>query len=184
LQEAGWLVEGGHSVSEALGSIMVGTGGLTVLALVALALTLTRSLQDTEASAHRALVRTAALAILLQAAHFVEELATGFHVRFPELLDLSPWPRAFFVAFNVAWICVWGVSVAGVRMGVRGALFPVWFLALAMTLNGVVTPLLSYAVSGYFPGLWTSPLLAVLGVLLLRRLFDATGPASAASDRA
>jgi hypothetical protein len=166
-------------VSEALGSIMVGTGGLTVLALVALALTLARSFREPGGRSRTLLVRAAALAIVLQCLHFVEELATGFHVRFPELLELAPWPREFFVAFNVAWLCVWGLSVAGVRAGIRAALFPIWFLALAMVLNGVVQPLLAYLAGGYFPGLWTSPLLGVLGVIVLRRIIRATAPASA-----
>jgi hypothetical protein len=48
--------------------------------------------------------------------------------------------------------------------------FPVWFLAIASAANGVVHPILSLIVAGYFPGLWTSPLAGLLGAALLRTL--------------
>ncbi len=37
-------------------------------------------------------------------------------------------------------------------------------------MNGVVHPLLAVASGGYFPGLWSSPLVGIVGVLLLRAL--------------
>jgi hypothetical protein len=50
------------------------------------------------------------------------------------------------------------------------ALFPIWFLGIASTLNGIVHPLLSAVKQGYFPALWTSPFVGVAGALLVRRL--------------
>jgi len=47
-------------------------------------------------------------------------------------------------------------------------------LAIAGAANGVAHPLMSVAVGGYFPGLATSPLIGVLGVVLLRRLLAVT----------
>jgi hypothetical protein len=48
-----------------------------------------------------------ALATVVQSAHFAEERATDFHVRFPALFGLEPMPLPFFVVFNVAWIAIW-----------------------------------------------------------------------------
>jgi hypothetical protein len=49
-----------------------------------------------------------------------------------------------------------------------------WFLAIACVANGVIHPILSLAVAGYFPGLWSSPLVGILGVGLLRSMALAT----------
>ena len=94
----------------------------------------------------------------------------GFHLRYPELLGLAPWPPSFFVTFNLVWIVVWGLSLLGLSRHVRAAYFPMWFLGIGSAVNGVAHPIFSMAVSGYFPGLLTSPLVGLLGVLLLREL--------------
>jgi hypothetical protein len=43
-----------------------------------------------------------------------------------------------------------------------------------MTGNGVAHPLLSVATGGYFPGLFTSPVVGGIGLVLLSRLWKAT----------
>jgi hypothetical protein len=113
---------------------------------------------------------------LLQAGHFSEELATGFHRRFPELLGLPPMSVKLFATFNIVWLVIWILSIPGIRARMRVALFPAWFLGIASVMNGVAHPLLSLASSGYFPGLFTSPLVGISGVFLvstLRRFTDA-----------
>jgi hypothetical protein len=133
---------------------------------VALVLTVLRRPAGPDSRAARLL----GIGIAFQALHFAEELATGFHVRFPQLLGLAPWPRGFFVAFNMFWLALWGISAVGLRAGSRPAFFPAWVLALAGAVNGIGHPLLAVAVRGYFPGLFTSPLVGVVGVALWRRL--------------
>lgn len=155
---------------EALYSVLVGTAGLSLAALMALLLTVTRSVGDPDPLARRSLVRLIALAILLQSLHFTEELLTGFHMRFPEMLGLRPWSITFFVGFNLFWIAVWGGSLAGVHRQLRAALFPLWFLGIACAANGIAHPLFSVVERGYFPGLWSSPLVGIAGFLLLRGL--------------
>ncbi len=89
-------------MNEELRSILLGTAGLDVAGGLALYLTLTRgNVESSPAQLHSA-VRLVMVAILLQAAHFVEECATGFPARFPELLGLSAWSLIFFVSFNVS----------------------------------------------------------------------------------
>jgi hypothetical protein len=164
-------------VGEELRSILLGTAGVSAAGVVALFLTATRRLDSSRAGLH-AVIRVATIAVLVQSAHFVEELATGFHHRFPEQLGLTPWSSSFFISFNLFWLAVWVLSCRGQAAGHRAALAALWFLAIAGLVNGVAHPLLSARVGSYFPGLLTSPILGVVGFLLLRRLASVTrGPA-------
>ena len=106
--------------------------------------------------------------------HVIEEYATGFAQRWPELLGQRPWANGFFIGFNLSWIAIWLLCAFGIRRGVRVAFFPVWFFAIGMTVNLVGHPALALWTGGYFPGLWTSPIVGVLGVLLLARLLAIT----------
>jgi hypothetical protein len=157
-------------MDKGLYSVLAGTAGLTVAALLALLLTFVRKPGDARPAARWRLVRIAALAVVLQSIHFVEELITGFYERFPALLGLRPWSAAFFVAFNLFWLVVEGLALVGLRLKLRAAFFPAWFLGLASVVNGVAHPLFSAMAGSYFPGLWSSPLVGVAGVLLLRDL--------------
>jgi len=157
-------------MSEELRSILLGTAGLSVAGVIALFLALARGGVQAGEAELRAAVRLGGVAVLFQAAHFAEELATGFHLRFPALLGLSPWSLRFFVTFNLFWLVVWGLSLWGLRARWRAALFPLWFLGLGCVANGLAHPAFSLRTGGYFPGLVTSPLVGVVGIFLLRRL--------------
>ena len=114
------------------------------------------------------------IATLAQSVHFIEEATRGFHVAFPAVFGQPPIPMAIFVAFNVALLILWLASVPGVNAGHRGAMFAAWFLALAGILNGVAHPLLAAVTGGYFPGLVTSPVIGIAGLLLWQRLRQTT----------
>ena len=147
---------------------------LGLAALAALHLALNR-LSPAERTVERAAASVAlAVATAIQTVHFAEEWATGFHIRFPALLGLDPMPLSFFVSFNVAWIMIWIVAVPFIRSGQKWAFFAAWFLAIAGMLNGFAHPLMALASGGYFPGLFTSPFIAVAAVLLWLRLRRAT----------
>ncbi|PKM09420.1 MAG: hypothetical protein CVV17_00820 [Gammaproteobacteria bacterium HGW-Gammaproteobacteria-7] len=60
----------------------------------------------------------------------------------------------------------------------RVVLFPIWCLAIASVVNRVAHPLLSLAVEGYFPGRWSSPVVGVAGIALLRALGALTRPSA------
>jgi hypothetical protein len=169
-------------MSEELRSILVGTAGLSAAALGAMALALTRAHPTSNRTELRATAWMAFLTLLVQAAHFWEELAMGFYQQFPEQLGLVPWPQAFFVSFNVFWLVVWILGTRALLGGHRAALAALWFLGLAAAANGIVHPLLSVRVTGYFPGLFTSPVLGIAGILLLRRLTSITRSATAVRE--
>lgn len=114
------------------------------------------------------------IATAIQCVHFAEEWATGFHARFPALLGLEPMPLSLFVSFNIALIVIWIVSIPMIRIGQKPAFFTAWFLAIAAILNGVAHPTMAIVSGGYFPGLITSPIIGLAGVLLWRRLQAAT----------
>jgi hypothetical protein len=86
------------------------------------------------------------------------------------LLGLSPWSLRFFVTFNLFWLAVWGLSLWGLKARWQAALFPLWFLGLGCLVNGLAHPAFSLRTGGYFPGLFTSPLVGLVGIFLLRRL--------------
>lgn len=161
-------------MGEALGSILRGTAGLTVAAGVAVVLAATRGRIPSDSARLDAVCRVALLATLCQAAHFGEELLTGFSRRFPEQLGLAPWPLSFFVPFNLLWLVVWVLSSRRPLVRSRPALAALWFLGIAGLANGVAHPLLAARTGGYFPGLVTSPLVGAAGVVLLWQLARAT----------
>lgn len=166
-------------MSGELRSLLAGTFGLTVLGLVALVFTLQRRPTSTSRASLRPVLAVFGTGLVCQALHFGEELASGFYRRFPEQLGLSPWSTATFVQFNLLWLVVWIVAALGLRRHFRIAVWPVWFFALAMIANGIAHPLLALGSGGYFPGLFTAPLVGIAGVLLFVKLWQVTTPEEA-----
>ena len=121
-----------------------------------------------------AAARALALAAGIQAIHFGEEAATGFHERLPALLGLPGMPLTLFVTFNLVWLGIWLASIPGLRSARKIAFFAAWFLAIAGMINGIAHPLLAIATGGYFPGLVSSPFIAAASIVLWRRLRAAT----------
>ena len=158
-------------------SVIIGTSGLTVAAIISMLLAVSRrSISTLKLPRVR---RLTILGILLHVCHFAEEYWSQYYVRFPELLGLRPWSTTFFAVFNLTWVTVWLGCVALLRSYPRIAIFPIWFLGIASVANGVYHPLLSLTNRGYFPGLWTSPLVGILGVVLLRTLASSTSKTGA-----
>lgn len=152
--------------------ILSAFSGLVAVALVALLLTcLRRPVTAPHFSAIRLLTT---LTVVAQCGHFIEEYRAGFHLSFPRLFGLAAWTDSVFVTFNLVWILLWALAIVLLPRWPGVAVFPVWFLAIAAMLNGLVHPLLAINVGGYFPGLWSSPVIGVLGFMLLRKLAVAT----------
>lgn len=149
---------------------------LGLVAIFAVQLAQERSSPFEVADKRRAASRVLGTATAIQGVHFAEEWATGFHVRFPALLGMEPMPLSFFISFNVAWLAIWILSIPLVRKGRRPALFAAWFLAITAMLNGVAHPAMAAVSGGYFPGLFSSPFIGLAGVILWRRLREATQP--------
>jgi uncharacterized membrane protein YhdT len=112
--------------------------GLSVAVIVAAVLTISREMRVSAFSELNRVRRLAAITVILQCAHFTEEWYTGFYRRFPEMLGLAPWPSAFFTLFNISWIAIWCLCAAFLRSRPRVLSFPIWFLAIASVVNGLV----------------------------------------------
>ena len=165
-------------MNEDLRSILLAPAGLYLPLIAAVVLTLVRTPRRVGRGAVTKLAGLFLVGIAIQCLHFVEEFSTRLYEVFPPLLGLVPVPANVFVAFNLVWIGIWAVSAYGILRGVNAAYFPVWFFGLAMCLNGVIHPLLSIWTGGYFPGLITSPLSGLVGILVIRQLFRTTETAA------
>lgn len=153
-----------------LPSYLPSIAALGTVLIVAGVITAARPQVHKQVGESRRFMVVSSLTILTQSLHFLEELVTGFFLEFPAVFGLPPFTKTAFVVFNVAWLAIWVVALLGVRLGVVIAVWPLWFLALATVLNMVAHPLLALRVGAYFPGLFTSPAVGVLGVLLMREL--------------
>ena len=167
-------ITGRQEMNPQLSSYVTGTLGLTVVLVVSAALAFARRNVTADPRTLARVQAAAAFAIGAQLLHFLEELHSAFYLRFPVQLGLTPWTRGFFIVFNLVWLLIWVGAAAAVRTRSVLAMLPLWFLALALVLNGIAHPLLALAVDGYFPGLYTSPLVAVFGAVLLHRLARST----------
>ena len=157
-------------MNENLRSILMGTAGLSAGAVLALLLTIVRGPLSRDLAGREQTARLFMIGLAAQCLHFMEEFVTRFQDRFPSLLGLPTWSEDFFVVFNLISLSVWILSAIGLQRGYKFALFPVWFFAIAAIANGIGHPVFAVIASGYFPGLITSPVLAVVGVLLWFRL--------------
>ena len=160
---------------------------LGTAAMIAGLLALRRTPRDPDghaaADARSGAARALTAATALQAAHLVEETATGFTERLAALLNLPVMPFWLFLTFNLAWIAAWLASIRGVRSGRRAAMFAAWFLAIAGLVNGVAHPALAVADGGYFPGLATVPFIAGAAGVLWFRLWQVALPPAPAVER-
>ncbi|MBT8402018.1 MAG: HXXEE domain-containing protein [Rhodothermia bacterium] len=161
-------------MDESLRSILVGLTPIYLMLVVAGVLVATRRPSLLHGKDSDRIVHPFLVGVAWQCIHFTEEFATGLNVKLPALLNLTPWSENFLVAFNLAWVAIWILSAVGVRRNVRVAYFPVWFFGVAMLANGLLHPLVSLYVRGYFPGLVTSPVAGLIGVVLVRRLASLT----------
>jgi hypothetical protein len=160
-------------MNDNLESILLAPAGLYLPLVAALVLTLVRAPQA-ERSERIKLVGVFLIGTACQCLHVIEEFVFGFHELFPPLFGLDPISAELFVGFNVFWLGIWALAAFGMLRNSRIAYFPVWFFGLAMCLNGIAHPLLSVWTGGYFPGLITSPLAGIMGIIITKKLVQNT----------
>ncbi|MFO1187019.1 MAG: hypothetical protein U1E87_05945 [Alphaproteobacteria bacterium] len=158
-------------MSQELRSILTGTLGLDIALLAAILIGLSRPVASENAAR---MLPVALVATALQGAHFAEETMTEFYAAFPTQLGLTPWTRAFFVAFNATWLAIWLAAAFGLARAPRLASVALWFLALAALANGIAHPALALRTGGYFSGVATAPVLGLAGLWLTVRLSRAS----------
>ncbi|MFL5620945.1 MAG: HXXEE domain-containing protein [Gemmatimonadaceae bacterium] len=110
-------------------------------------------------------------AVGAQTAHLLEEYHTGFYREFPPVLGAQPWSSTAFLLFNLAWLVAFGAGAVGLRCAWRPSVVVALFLALGGgVLNGLAHLIFAVRVGGYFPGLYTAPLVFCAGSYLAFRL--------------
>ena len=115
------------------------------------------------------------LLIAAQAVHSVEEYVTRLYdVLAPARLVSDAFgldrPSGFIAAnllLNLFGLWCWLAHVRPGRGGWRGL---AWFWAILESANGTAHLALAILADGYFPGLFTAPLLFALGIALAARL--------------
>ena len=119
---------------------------------------------------------------MAQAAHSVEEYATGLYAVFPPARFASSLvsrdPATGFAVLNAAIVgfglWCWAVPVRAQWPSARGIAVGWAVVELA---NGTVHLLLAAANGGYFPGAATAPLLLACGGWLALQLYGSSSPA-------
>lgn len=98
--------------------------------------------------------------------HAFEEYVAGFPGRFP-LFSLAP---EFFVLLHVAFLLLLAALIPSVAHGRRWALRLAKLWAIVEILNGTNHMMIALIEWGYYPGVWTAPLLLIFGAALGRSL--------------
>ncbi len=117
------------------------------------------------------------LLILAQAVHSHEEYVFRLYdvlapARYVSTLFGLPPPLGFLLSNTLLVLFGLWCWRARVRPGRRGARGLAWFWALLEIANGLAHVALAVVAGGYFPGLFTAPLLLALGSWLVLRLRD------------
>jgi hypothetical protein len=131
--------------------------------------------------AGRRIVPVLIAAVIVQCVHFGEELWSGFYRAFPLVMGGGAWSERQFVVFNAVWLAVFVAAIFGVAHGWRPAYVVTLFLAVGGGIgNGLGHLALAIQAGGYFPGLYTAPVVLVVGIMLLIRHHPAAGSVDAA----
>lgn len=110
------------------------------------------------------------IAVGVQCIHFLEEFLTGFQTEFPQLFGYT-WSDNQFFIFNLLWIAVFIFNGIGIYYNIKLSYLLVYFLVLVGGIaNGLAHPLLSLMKGGYFPGLFTSVMSLVVGLVFMSKL--------------
>lgn len=115
------------------------------------------------------------LALGFQFIHFSEEYLTGFTIEVPRLLGQIPYPKDYWVIFNMIAYSVF--VIGGIILFKRLKelmIIPLFFILAGVIFNSIAHILISMYVGGYFPGLYTALIYLVLGPILIQRVFEET----------
>lgn len=104
--------------------------------------------------------------VLAQGLHSFEDFVSGFYERLP---GLSEAPE-YYVLISLAILLLLAALVPSVAHGRRWALRLARLIAILEVLNGAGHLMLGILEWGYFPGMWTAPVILFFGAALGRSL--------------
>ncbi len=100
--------------------------------------------------------------VVAQVLHAFEDYVADYHERFP-LFSLAP---EFFVSLNLALFLLLTAMIPSVAHGRVWALKLAKFWAIVQILSGAGHLMIALVEWGYYPGMWTAPLLLIFGAVL------------------
>ncbi len=100
--------------------------------------------------------------VVAQFLHAFEDYVADYHERFP-LFSLAP---EFFVSLNLALFLLLTAMIPSVAHGRVWALKLAKFWAIVQILSGAGHLMIALVEWGYYPGMWTAPLLLIFGAVL------------------
>lgn len=105
--------------------------------------------------------------------HFTEEYLANFEIVVPAFLGQKTYSQDYWVTFNMVayFIFILGGIVIHKRIK-ELMIIPIFFIFVGVLLNSVVHILVSIFVGGYFPGLYTAIIYAILGPFFIKRVLE------------
>ncbi len=115
------------------------------------------------------------LVLGIQFIHFTEEYLTDFIIEVPKLLGREEYPVDYWLIFNMVayFIFIIGGIILFKRIK-ELMIIPLFFVVVGVILNSIGHIIISIYVGGYFSGLYTALIYAIIGPLLMKRIFDET----------
>ncbi len=115
------------------------------------------------------------LALAVQMLHFAEEYLTGFVVELPALLGQEPYPKDYWLVFNMAAYSIFLLGgIVLLRKIQELAVIPLFFIVVGVLFNTLAHIGLTLYTGAYFPGLYTALLYLFIVPILLKRIFSAS----------
>jgi multidrug transporter EmrE-like cation transporter len=105
----------------------------------------------------------------IQFLHFTEEYLADFVTEIPRLLDQEPYSLDIWISFNMGayFIFILGAIVL-YKQFTELYIIPIFFVLAGVLMNAVVHIATAIYVGGYFPGLYTAFIYAILGPVFVR----------------
>ena len=116
------------------------------------------------------------IALAIQMLHFAEEYLTGFVVELPALFGQEPYPKDYWLVFNMA---AYSIFLLGGNVLMRKikelAVIPLFFIVVGVLFNTLAHIGLALYTGAYFPGLYTAMIYLVVGPLIIKRIIEEMG---------
>jgi hypothetical protein len=113
------------------------------------------------------------LSLGIQFIHFTEEYLTDFTIEVPMLLGQEEYPKDYWLAFNMIAYSIFIIGGIILFKQIKELMIiPLFFILVGVILNSIAHITISIYVGGYFSGLYSALIYAVIGPILIKRVLD------------
>ncbi|MHA2278942.1 MAG: HXXEE domain-containing protein [Candidatus Kariarchaeaceae archaeon] len=111
----------------------------------------------------------------IQFIHFTEEYLTDFYIEVPRILGQDAYPLDYWIIFNMVAYFIFIIGGIILFKQIKElTIIPLFFILIGVLLNSIGHIILSIYVGGYFSGLYTALIYAIVGPILIKRVLDET----------